>query len=921
MPLDNSIVAIGPAGGGVPKGAGFLITPRHVLTCAHVVNACFGPDLYSQQLPTQAVAVVFLGQKANKAVNASVKEEAHWVAPLPKGASSEEPDDIAVLTLDKDSPSKATKAPLRMYSELPGRTFRTSGFPAGWGKGQAKSGKVAGLIAGRYQLVPDDNSTDFVREGFSGAPIISRSHISQAEVVIGMVVAARENEEDKTAYMTPAEQLLEVLGRVKHKDLDVDYGIVDEFPHIKLVRTYLKETVLDFRSGPGFDLRVKRVSSAAEIAQLFRQEPLKGYEDCAATPQKVLEDAEFSMLLLQSPGGAGKSNFLADLVENAVAQDMVPFVLDARRGTQQEAAAWSPTNLMGILSVGAGNATFEKLPPKRILLLLDRLNENPQQAKGILDAVCKLAQGDKAGLHVVVADRLNERSSDIRPLVRATMVPLPLSELSKQLKRLTEESEAKLLAIPFFLGMQLRRGPGSGATLTRAQMFKEFFRVHAKVNEYLLPGLSEAAFQAYDTFRNTAIPAKEWEKGLEKHQFSEQAIGDIVSGAMLGYTREKPKEDKEDVVEFRHQLLHDFLAGNHLALGGDKLWLEPAFNVATLDAQSFEALEFAAELLGSSPGNAPPSDALESSVGPGSRTDRFLIKVYDWNWRAVLECVRNLDAGLNGGENPVSPDFKDALYCLNTVRLFDRFHHTRARAQSILAGIQPTFHIDLSSAKDFDDLRDKVKNFYKPKVKYYQEWKDLFLLETAPASVADLDPLWKDPFISWTASNVFRKLHPSAEVSAFLQSFYKAIRNTAVDSPEGHGARWRIVHLMGVMDDDPTYKFLWSVTKDPGENKWVRTGAVRSYIEIATRAKLEVRQHMLHQLAEWVRTTEGIPGPVADQIMGIRPADESLPDGWHSDSLEVLRAGVQRATADNNLEYKQLWEEKLKEIEELTKVK
>jgi len=898
MPLDNAIVAIGAQGGGAPKGAGFLITPLHVLTCAHVVNASLGNDLHSQEMPSEGLRVVFVGGTAED-YTARVADKTHWSPPLPEGEVGGAAD-IAVLTLEKVAPSGLPMAPLRIYRDLAERKFNTTGFPETWGKGQGQSGRVgAGITGGRYELLKGDDSRLFVRPGFSGAPVIFRDSMGQPDVVIGMVVAARTKEEEKTAYMVPVEQLRKMV--VSLKDVDIDYGIVEDFPHITLVRKYLRETVRLW-TGESFDLRLIPVMNSNEIAELFRQDPKEDYTNEAAKPSQVLERQTLSMLLLQSPGGAGKSNFLASLVESAIAKDIVPFFLDGTLPVKDR-SEWTLAGLVDDLTVGGGWNDLEKAGDNRAVVLLDRLNQNPLQANAQLDAIRKAVKTEKSGLRVVIADRPNERGSDIYPLTRATILPLPLIELQDRLNRVPNKSEAKLLAIPFFLGMQLRRGPDSGATLTRAQMFKEFFRIHAKVDEKKqLPGLSEAAFQAYDTFRSTAIPAKEWKKSLEKHQFSDQAIGEIVSGAMIEYIH---KNTGEPVVEFRHQLLHDFLAGNHIALAGEKFWREPAFEAASLDEQSYDAIELAAEQLGSD--------------SAGSKTDVFLKEVYDWNWGGVLECVRNLDAGRHGGKSPVSPEFKDALYCLNIVRLFDLFQHTRTRARSITAGIKPSFGADITSAISFDDLRDKVEKSYHPIEPYYQGWKALFLLKTPPAKVTDLDQLWADPFISWTATNVFRKLGISGAIPSILQSFYKAIKCTALDAPEGKGARWRIVHLLGIAKKAAARDFVWSVVVDSSEDKNVRSGAVRSYLEMAiltpTRDK---RQKILKELEDWLLTcNEKIPTPVLGQIRTIRPADEFVREGWHADSLRVLQAGVKHAKLIKDLDEEQAWAGKVKEIEEL----
>uniref|UniRef100_UPI004057B318 hypothetical protein n=1 Tax=Candidatus Electrothrix sp. TaxID=2170559 RepID=UPI004057B318 len=42
-----------------PEGAGFLVTPKHILTCAHVVNAVLGRDEYTIDPPDAEIFLDF----------------------------------------------------------------------------------------------------------------------------------------------------------------------------------------------------------------------------------------------------------------------------------------------------------------------------------------------------------------------------------------------------------------------------------------------------------------------------------------------------------------------------------------------------------------------------------------------------------------------------------------------------------------------------------------------------------------------------------------------------------------------------------------------------------------------------------------------------------------------------------------------
>ena len=855
MATEKYIAAIGPRDGPVPAGAGFLVTDRHVLTCAHVVNVCTGVQARSLVKPTQKVKVAFLAD-ASVELLASVNRVEHWLPPLPSGAKTA--SDMAILTLEKPAPAGTAKAPMRERNSLEGRSFSVVGFPSGWSNGQGQSGIVGEPnLIGRYELLEGNDKRPFVRPGFSGSPVRCESRTSKGVVgVVGMVVAARAEEQEKTAYMIPTQHLRVFLSSLD--GIDICNGVIDDFPHIELLQKYVNLKVVRKRDTREFDLRIKKFDNTDAIANLFRGDPQRDYDDTAAKPERVLDEPQLAMLLVQSPGGAGKSNFLAALVQNAIAKGMVPFLLDAAVGSaaQKDPSTWNLAALLAMLTVGGGINDFRKAESEvglhQIVLFADRLNENPSQASAILEAVRKVVESEVSGIRVVIADRLKDRLQNIAPLDRATILPLPIREMQTHLGYAPIGTNAKLLATPFFLEMRLRVGKESdkASPLTRSEMFREFFRDHAGVTDALLPRLAASAFKAYEESNSTVMPASSWMKVMSRYDVPDDLQQKVLEGAMLQY---KPANVTEEVVEFRHQLLHDFLAGTHLAALEEKFWRAPNFDIATLETQSYDAIEFAAERL-------------------DVKATRFLVQVYDWSWVGVLESVRNLDAGRHGGESPVSSEFKDALYFLNAVRLFDCFEESRKKTRQIIADVHTSSGLDFESVQSFPELRRMLSGSYTPVQTYFKEWKGLFLRDAQqPVCIQDLAVLWSDPFMSWTATSVFRRIRLDAGVPGFLQMIYGLVRNTGGERSEAVGMRWRIVHLLGVVEDPKNSEFLWSVAVETEEDKWVRSGAVRSYIENAALTdSAEVRQGMLAQVANWIESAQTIPSMVTRQLRNVR---------------------------------------------------
>jgi hypothetical protein len=882
--VDNCIVALRTNHESDPKGVGFLITKRELLTCAHVVNACLRRPLESQAQPARsdAIAVTFLVDGGKAKLNAHVQQ--WWPPRRPEDSGTA--FDAAVLEIVGGLPKGVEKAPLRLRSHLHERSFTTFGFPTGFASGQGQSGIIGHIDARqRHELLEGYDKRPFVRSGFSGSPV------THERGIVGMVVAARDGEAEKTGYMIPLVHLQDILGDL---DVDLGHGISDDFEHIKPTQGYLSNVALKSRSGPLFDLRVKKVPSTESIAQLFRGRQTGEYDNSALTTDDILNEG--LSLLLQSPGGAGKTNFLGMLVQGAISREFVPFVLDATLATTLE----PNMNLEVLLSnfaVGGGMKDFQRaiqqLGRNRIILIADRLNENPTLATPILQALIRGATKEAPGIRVIVADRLKDRVEEIQPLIRATLLPLPDSEVAKHLRKKPSALNSKLLAMPFFLQMQLAADKNrvAGQTLTRSKMFNNFFDVHVGIRGVGLERLAESALNAYKIHKSTVLPAKAW---TELWVVDEDLQQKVLGSAMLQY---KPDNAAEDLVEFRHQLLHDFLSGTHIKLSDENLWRAQLFDAATLDAQSFDAIEFATEQL-------------------GSKADEFLKQVYDWNYVAVLESIRNLDAGRHGGQSPVSWELKDAVYCLNAVRFSDRFAHTRRRIESIIEDLKPTSKLDLATARTFKELRERVRVSYLPSTEYFKEWKRLFLKDDAVA-LPDFNELWRDPLMSWTAANVFRRLEWKAAVADALQTTYYAVLKSGADRPEAIGARWRIVHLLGACPTVDVLSFLWNVTQSTSEDKWVRAGAARSLIEALSLLEPRTeRENVLRSVAQWLLSEAKIPGPVLDELRqtAILAAGESTPQGWREDYKCVLEAGAMHARSQKSAEQEQAWRRRMEEL-------
>ncbi|MFG2995934.1 tetratricopeptide repeat protein [Streptomyces sp. NPDC048340] len=182
----------------LPVGAGLLVTPRHVLTCAHVVRA--GTAL---GVPEEPVFVEFQYAEAHDPLPATV---------VPGGwhpAAGAETGDVAVLELGAPAPPEAVPAPLRTTdSGTWGHQFRAYGYPREHPRqGVPVRGEIIGHAGSEWlQVEASPHSGWSLEQGFSGSPVWDVN----SGGVVGMLVARDSvaKIDRRTAYAIRVETLV-----------------------------------------------------------------------------------------------------------------------------------------------------------------------------------------------------------------------------------------------------------------------------------------------------------------------------------------------------------------------------------------------------------------------------------------------------------------------------------------------------------------------------------------------------------------------------------------------------------------------------------------------------------------------------------------------------------------------------------------
>lgn len=183
---------------GAVVGAGFLVSERQLLTCAHVVAAALSLPQNTQESPEAAIEVDFPLVAAGEKHLAQVSL---WY-PVNPGQSTE---DIAGLEFQQPIPHAVEPVALIPSQDYWQHPLRVFGFPKGHDYGLWATGVLRDQSAnGWVQLDALASQDRPIEPGFSGAPIWDE----QLQGVVGMAVAAEKRRQGVTAaYMVPAEIL------------------------------------------------------------------------------------------------------------------------------------------------------------------------------------------------------------------------------------------------------------------------------------------------------------------------------------------------------------------------------------------------------------------------------------------------------------------------------------------------------------------------------------------------------------------------------------------------------------------------------------------------------------------------------------------------------------------------------------------
>jgi hypothetical protein len=208
-------------------GTAFAVDPRHLVTCAHVVNAAGAVG------PGDHVFVDF-PLLDTKGTWATVLEEG-W-RPAPAAEAAQSAGDVALLRLDSDSIAVVPLGIRRRWT-YSGLAFSSYGFPLAHPASDVAHGRL-GLRVGLEWVRVEADAVALVEPGFSGAPV-------WADDVGGAVamVLTRVKGDGRTAFAIP----LEIIARTSPIVASALGGAADPLSWLDRIPRALQTEVIPFR--------------------------------------------------------------------------------------------------------------------------------------------------------------------------------------------------------------------------------------------------------------------------------------------------------------------------------------------------------------------------------------------------------------------------------------------------------------------------------------------------------------------------------------------------------------------------------------------------------------------------------------------------------------------------------------------------
>ncbi|MFJ4122231.1 trypsin-like peptidase domain-containing protein [[Kitasatospora] papulosa] len=336
-------------------GAGFLVTPDVVCTCAHVVADALGLPRDTESAPTDVVRVEF---PLLRVVGGPIPAVSATVVSWQPTREEDDSGDVALLRLAHPVVG-ARAVPLVDGTAVWGHEFRAYGFPTGGDHGAWATGSLRGVQGSGWLQMDAGPSGVPIQPGFSGSAVWDEAQGG----VIGMTVAAGRGGLNGTAYLVPSFEL-------------VDEGVVAPQCPFRGLATFDEDDAVFFHG---------READIERLRRAVRTRPVT---------------------VLAGPSGCGKSSLIrAGLLPGVRAAGLTVSLMRPVPGLRPEAVLAQA--LTAVLEPDDGETDRLRRAAELTVLLTEASDETTtaEAASGLRSALRR--QGGRAG-HLFVVDQMEE---------------------------------------------------------------------------------------------------------------------------------------------------------------------------------------------------------------------------------------------------------------------------------------------------------------------------------------------------------------------------------------------------------------------------------------------------------------------------------------------------------------------------------
>jgi hypothetical protein len=546
--------------------------------------------------------------------------------------------------------------------------------------------------------------------------------------------------------------------------------------------------------------------------------------------ERALRDGR---VLLQAPGGMGKTSVLRRLQKSIVSGESFVVLVDLSRWAPSLFDAFrllednEPRRMQLLFDSLASPTGYTeeaiRMLPSTVtkLFLVDGLNEVPKDVGDALIRTLDSFARRNPHAGVIATDRLVRRPLEGPLWQLATIAPI--------------EGDEGLNGNAFFRNLSLTDNSAAGSSTVANQ---RFLTQHADLSTEELDLLGRAAFALYAETQARSFPLAELQR-MVGPQIVQKLLG---AGVVVA---------EGHMASFGHHLYHDYLASKALAEDSDR-WDDPGFETVTLRASSFDSLAMALEQL------RDPTLA-----------DLLIRRIYDWNFYGAAYALSTCRIRQS---TVVTERMEIALLAMLAERRWDLIRATSQQVEDALVLFPSPVADSLLRAESLDDILESVveaMSGLSGETSDFAAWLRLFTVPVGEELTEDdLSSIGQDDsLMGWTVANVAKRARLSGRQLAWLRRL--------LSSSEEATVRWRVVHALGAHPTPEDVEILFEVLDD--DYHWVRYGAVRSLVEIAARSS-DLREGIFTRLRREVQNRR-------DDSWTIRQVGRSVllrepPPGW-----------------------------------------